>query len=116
MSKATSPPTPTGARAACADRVSRRSIGKGIANENGVLALRAGREEGDRRLDQLLDAADILDRGRRQIGPGTRAARRFRPAFEALVDRLERALRSGPWRQMLQELAAAAIGGADLEL
>src|SRR5260370_6417904 len=90
MSKATSPPTPTGARAACAERVSHRSIGKGIADEDGVLALRAGREKGDRRLDQLLDAADILDRGRRQIGPAARPARRLRPALEALIDRLQR--------------------------
>src|SRR6266566_2609758 len=107
MSKATSPPTPTGARAACAERVSHRSIGKGIADEDGVLALRAGREKGDRRLDQLLDAAYILDRGRRQIGPAARPARRLRPALEALIDRLERALRGGARRQMLQDFAAA---------
>src|SRR5260221_8715847 len=113
MSKATSPPPPTGARAARADRVPRRSVVKGIADEDGVLAFRAGREEGDRRLDQFLDAADILDRGRRQIGPAARPARRFRPALENLVDRFERGLRGGAPRQMVQRLPAAAIGGAD---
>src|SRR6185437_14178492 len=71
---------------------------EGIADEDGVLALRAGREERDRRLDELLDAADVLDRGRRQIGPAPRPARRFRPALEGFVDGLERRLRGGPRR------------------
>src|SRR5262249_5229864 len=62
-------------------------IGEGVADQDGVVALRAGREQGDRGLDQLLDAADVLDRGGRQLRPGASAAGRLRPALQGLIDR-----------------------------
>ena len=77
------------------------SVSERIAHQDRVVALRAGREQRDRRLDQLLDAADIFDRGRRQVGPGARAARALAPAFDGLVDRLDRGLGAARGGQMV---------------
>ena len=53
-----------------------------IVHQNGILALRAGREQRHRAPDQFLDAADIFDRLRRQVGPGPRAGgRSFQPSM-----------------------------------
>ncbi len=73
------------------DRIA--SIRERIGHQDRVVALRAGGEQRHRRLDQLLDAADVFDRGGRQLGPGARALGGFRPAFDALVDRLGSGLR-----------------------
>ena len=46
-----------------------------IAHQDRVVALGRGGDQRDRAADQLLDAADIFDRPRRQVGPAARAAR-----------------------------------------
>ena len=51
-----------------------RLVAEGIAHQDRVLALRAGRDQGDRAGDQLLDAPDIFDRLRR--ADAARSARR----------------------------------------
>src|SRR4051794_26324296 len=86
-----------------------------IADHDRVLALGAGREQGHRRLDQLLDTPDILDRGRRQLGPRAGAAGAVGPAFEGLVDRLAGRLGRGRGREMVEPLALAGVADADLE-
>ena len=58
-----------------------RLILKRIVHKDRVLALRAGGKQRHRRLDQFLDAADVFDRLRRQIGPGARAARSSRASL-----------------------------------
>ena len=68
------------------------SIGEGVAHQHGVVALGARRQQRDRRADQLLEPADVFDRGRRQIGPGARAA----GAFAATPRRSRRPARARP--------------------
>src|SRR5690242_18663627 len=60
------------------------SVGEGVPDEDGVLALGTGREQRDRGLDQLLEAPDVLDRRGRQVRPGTGAAGAVAPPFERL--------------------------------
>ena len=54
-----------------------------------------------RAADQLLHPADIFDRRRGQIGPAARALRRFAPALDRLVDRLDRRLVRGVGREVV---------------
>ena len=63
-------------------------IREGILDQDGVVALGAGRNKSGGGFDKLLDPANVFDRLGRQLGEGTRAARvlagqRDRP----LVDR-----------------------------
>ena len=51
------------------------SIRERVPHHDRVITLRAGGQQRHRRLHQFLDAADILDRLRRQIGPGSRTVR-----------------------------------------
>src|SRR5262245_1842569 len=92
------------------------SIHEGIVHEDGVLALRACREQRNGGADQLLEAAHIFDALRRQLGPGPRSARRFAPAFHRLVDRLDASL--GPLRrgQMVELATVEPVAHANLEL
>src|SRR3546814_16923780 len=50
--------------------------------------LRRGGQQGQRNPDEFLQAADVLHRGGRQIGPGARAHGALGPAGDALIDRL----------------------------
>src|SRR5260370_37453104 len=59
-----------------------------VADQDGVVALGAGREHRHRRADQLLDPPDVFDRDRRQIGPGAGAAGASGPAFRAFQAQL----------------------------
>src|SRR6266540_89618 len=76
------------------------SIHEGVVHEDDVLALGAGREQRHRRADQLLEPAHIFDALRRELGPGAGTARRLRPAFHGLIDRLDTRLRPLRRRQM----------------
>src|SRR3546814_2410479 len=67
-------------RSARNDRPPCRSIRERITHEDGVLALRAGRNERDRAADQFLDPADIFDRLRREFRPTAGARRGVLPA------------------------------------
>ena len=92
------------------------SIHERVVDHDGVVALGAGGEQVDRRFDQLLDAADVLDRGRRQVGPGAGAPRALGPALHRLVDRLDpglRTLEAGRWSMAL---AVEPVADADLDL
>src|SRR5581483_6387814 len=71
----------------------RSSICERVAHEDGVLALRAGREQRHRRPDQLLKPPHIFDALGGKLGPGACPARRLCPAFHRLVDRLDARLR-----------------------
>ena len=92
------------------------SILERVAHQDGVVALGAGGEQRHRALDQLLDGAHVLDGLGRQLGPAARAARRLRPALEALVDRLDAGLRVVAGRQAVDALAVERVADADLEL
>src|SRR5438067_11915806 len=87
-----------------------KSIDKGIAHEDRVLTLRAGRQHRDRRPDQLFEAADAFDRGGRQIGPGTRATGTLAPTLGGLANRLELGLGGGAGPQISKACTAPEIG------
>src|ERR1700730_2720180 len=91
-------------------------IRKRVAHQHRVVALGTGGEQGHGRFDQFFDAADVLDRQRVELRPGAGAARTLVPAFYRLVDRLALGLNGGACRQVMQYLAAPAIGGANLDL
>ena len=69
-----------------------------------------------RRLDDLLDTADVLDGGGRQVGPGPRAAGAVRPALHDLVDGLHLGLADGGRRQVVDHLTVEAIADTHLDL
>ena len=80
-----------------------------IVDENRVLALGTGRQQGHRRADQFLDPPDILDRLRRQFRPGAGAGGRALPALDGLVDRLDPRLRALAGRQIVDLLAVEPV-------
>jgi len=92
------------------------SVGEGVAYEHGVLALGAGRQEGDRGANQLFEPPDVFDRGRRKVGPGARTAGTLAPAFGALIDRFELSLNSHPRGEIVISLSAMAVSSAELDL
>ena len=75
-----------------------------VAHQDRVVALRAGGQQGDGRLHQLLDPAHVFDRLRRQLRPGPRAAGGAGPALDRLVHRPRGGLRAGGGRQVGNEL------------
>src|SRR6478735_5312047 len=91
-------------------------IGERVAHEDRVVALGAGRNRGHRAFDQLFDPAYVLDRLRREIRPAARAGGGLAPAVHLLVDRLERFLVGGIGREVVDQLPAQLVAGADLEL
>src|SRR6267154_267466 len=88
---------------------------KRVLDQNSILAFRAGGKQGDRATHQFLNPADIFNRLRRQIGPGTGIGGRLLPALDGLVDRLDPGLRALAGRQMVDFLAVQHITGADLD-
>ena len=66
--------------------------------------------------DRFLHALDIFDRLRRQVGIAARARGRFAPAVHFLVDRFDLGLIGGVRREIVEDLAAQAITGADAHL
>src|SRR5580700_1744229 len=102
-----------GARSICSAAFDDRSIRERVAHQHRVVALGAGGKQRHRGFDQLLDAADVFDRRRVELRPGAGAAGALAPAFHRLIDRLDLGLDGGARRQMMQRLAAPAIGGAD---
>ena len=70
-------------------------------------------EHRDRRADQFLDPAHVLDRLRGQLGPGARAGGRAAPALHLLVDRLDARLRTLARRKIVERLAVEPIADAD---
>src|SRR5262249_42878437 len=91
-------------------------IAERIRHQDRVLALGAGAEQRHRAADQLLDAAHILDAGRRQLGEGAGAARALAPALESLPHRRELALRAHGEGEALDALAVELVADAGLDL
>jgi len=81
----------------------------------GVFALRASRQHGGGTANQLLDAADIFDRLRRQLGPRARPRGRFPPARNGLVDRFDLRLSVLARRKIIDLAAIQPITGADFD-
>src|SRR3546814_4148378 len=87
-----------------------------IADQDRVLTLRAGRNQCHRAVDQLLNAADVLDRLGRQLRPASRAVGRFLPAFDPLVNWFNRGLIGGMGGEIVEHLVAKPVAGADQHL
>src|SRR3546814_6497317 len=103
-------------RSARNDRPPCRSIRERITHEDGVLALRAGRNERDRAADQFLDPADIFDRLRREFRPTAGARRGVLPAFDAFIDRLRLRLVLRMGGEIVEVPVADPVADADLQL
>src|SRR5690349_21353776 len=90
-------------------------LAEGMMHEDGLVALRAGRDHGDRHARERFDPAQISSRGRRQRIEALDAERVLVPPGKLFVDRLAfgDGLRSG--RQQRDRLAVDAIAGADPE-
>src|SRR3954453_24155429 len=91
-------------------------VAEGVADEDRVLALWAGRNKGDGGADEFFDPAYILDRLGGELRPAARATGRFAPAVHALVDRLDGCLVGRVGREMGESLAPQPIAGADPDL
>ena len=76
-----------------------------IADEDGVVAFGAGREDRDGGADQFFDAADVFDRGGGQVGPAAGALGGFRssrPSFRrSACSALARRRRPARWSMRL---------------
>src|SRR5207237_3242615 len=62
-----------------------------------------------------LDAPDIFDGHRRQLGPGARAARRCAPALHRLINRLDPRLVVCVGWQMVERAIAETVAHTDLD-
>src|SRR5690606_35048860 len=94
----------------------RRLIRERVSYEDRVLTLGAGRKQRYGTLDQLLDRADVLDRLRRKLSPGPRAAGGLSPAFECLVDGLHTRLGIVARRQTIDALPVEHVPDTHLHL
>src|SRR6476660_1202340 len=92
------------------------SISERVANEDGIVALGRGRQQGDRALDQLFNMTNVFDCLSRQVSPFSCPARRLRPAIERLVDRLGAGLAALAGGQAVRPLASGHIADAKLDL
>src|SRR3546814_18482048 len=73
--------------------------------------LRRGGQQGHRNPDEFLQAADVLHRGGRQIGPGARAHGALGPAGDALIDRLRPRLQRRLRGQVVEPRSEERRGG-----
>src|SRR5918911_3388316 len=88
---------------------------KWVTNKDNVFALGTRGQERHGRADQLLNPAHIFDGLGRELGPGARAGRRARPAFELLIDRLDARLRALAHREVIEIAAVEPVAHADPE-
>src|SRR5262245_40545145 len=84
-----------------------------MSQDDGVLAIRAGRYEVDRHTADLLDALEVGARRRRQLAVTRQRDRAFRPARHFLVDRLAAFELLRADRQDLALLAVQPVADAD---
>src|SRR5690349_21319704 len=89
---------------------------KRIGNKYRVVAFGAGGQQSDRRADQFLDIAHILDCLSRKLAPAPCAGRGSLPAFERLVDGLDPRLLTLPRRKIIDHFAVEFVAGANLDL
>src|SRR5690606_3574448 len=92
-----------------------RLIGERIADENSVFPLGTRRQQRHGRADELLDAAHILDGGRRKVDPRAGAASALRPTRHGLEDRLYPRLDLARSRQVVVRPALISVADADLD-
>src|SRR6185437_14865413 len=90
------------------------AIAKRIMNQNRVLALGTRRKQRDGGFDQLLDAANIFDRLRRQIAPRSRPLRRLLPSGKYFIDGFDRGLHRLAGGQAIENRSIEPIADADL--
>src|ERR1019366_7436659 len=86
-----------------------------VLHQDRVLALRTGREQGDRASDQFFDSAQIFYRLRRQLRPRARARGRLLPARDGLVARLPPRLRALAGGKIIDFAAVEAVVHADFD-
>src|SRR6185312_6555260 len=92
-----------------------RSVLERVVHQDRVLALGAGRQQSDGAPDQFLDAAYILDRLRRQFGPGARPCSRGLPTLDRLVNRLDHGLTVLARRQMIDLATVKTVSNTNLK-
>jgi hypothetical protein len=80
----------------------RASIGEGVAQEDGVVAVGTCRQKRDRCLDELFQAFDVFDGLGGKVGEAAGAARALLPAVELLVDRQRAGLRPNASDEIVQ--------------